>query len=248
MPVQPTGTDQTNVFTTSALVQRYIPVGAITSGSPASGKVTSADLTDIIARRSKYVGNILASKGFAYPFVDISHTNPSPPEAVISIVTDFVVADCRAILRHGNRKSGATNYYLNKAKDDLKHLLENPMTIGYGKISTPEPLTLVAGDLTNQYGKLTANYYRLANRNLRLDSLRFVKSDGTEAFRTDGLPFDYGRDWQVVDYAESVILILNESMVLAQIGSGGGVVYECSWRNLKYGQAHPQPITGVSRL
>lgn len=249
MSVAPSGQDTSAVYTSQSLVQRYLPTGAIAGTADvtqAAGKVLVSDLTDLIRKWSRKVEGSLRSKGFEVPFPTITATNPRPPDPVVDIVTYYVVGEVRSILKFGNRSSSSVKYYLEQADTMLDNLLENPRTIGYGRVSTPELLT--KSITTDQYGKMTATYYRLGNRNVIEDTLRFVNSTGREVFRPDGLPFDLRRDYDFISQSEGVIILFNEPDILTQTGVSGGVVYEFSWRKLDWGQAHPSSLTGVSRL
>jgi hypothetical protein len=249
MSVAPSGQDTAAVYTSQSLVQRYLPTGAIAEPEDtlaSSGKVIVSDLTDLIRKWSRKVDGSLRSKGFEVPFPTITATNPRPPDPVVDIVTYYVVGEVRSILKFGNRSASSVKYYLERADEMLDDLLENPRTIGYGRVTTTEILT--KSITADQYGKMTATYYRLSNRNVIEDTLRFVNSAGKEVFRSDGLPFNLRRDYDFVSQAEGTIILFNEPEILSQTGSGGGVVYEFSWRKLDWGQAHPPSLTGVSRL
>lgn len=249
MAVAPSGRDPSAVYTSQSLVERYLPSGAIAGTADtvrANGKVIVSDLTDIIRRCSRKLDGALTPKGFEVPFPDISATNPRPPDLAIEIVTWDVVGEVRTILQHGNRQKQSVRYYLDLAKETLDDLLANPLKIGRGRVSTPELLTKTAS--TDQYGKMVSPYYRVANRNIIADSLRFVNAAGAEVCRPDGLPFMYGSDYSIENQAQGLLWLYNEAQILAQTGTGGGVVYEFSWRKLDWGQTGTETVQGVSRL
>lgn len=250
MAVSPTGTDVAVAYTSQAIVERYLPLNAITDAVSASGsgKVTTDDLTTIINEQSRVIDGRLWGIGYQVPFPAIAATNPQTPRPIVLLCSYLVAAEVRTVLKHGNRKTPSASAYGERAEALFEQLESGKGHIGYGRVSSPENFNVTASSGTNQYGKLTANYYRLKNPGLRPNSLRFVKSTGVEAFRSDGLPFDYGRDWSIVSHAQSVIALFNEASIIDAIGSGGGAVYEFSWRRLDWGQAHPTPLYGVSWL
>ena len=245
MALPPTAVDVTRVYTKQSLLVRYLPSGAIAASgvtTPSTGIVLVSDVVDLIRRWSRKFDNAAAARGFEVPFPDISATNPTTPEVCVSWVTDSVVSEIRAIGAFGNRKPGPVTQYATKAMNDLKELLAIPSTIGYGRVScddghAPELLNKVPS--VDGYGKLYANYYQLANRNIIADSIRFVKADGSMVRRPEGAPFSLAfGDFSVPYASEGIIFIANEAAILSAVGVGGGVVYDFSFHKLDWGQAH----------
>lgn len=243
MALSPTAVDVQRVYTSLALVQRYVPAAAIAGSAdttPGPGKVLRTDLTDIIFRYSRLFDDIASAKGFETPFPDISATNPSTPQRCVMEVTQAVVGDVRAICGFGNRKTGAITQYYDEAAKSMAALLENPKSIGYGRVSSdgthlPEPLDR----------RLFANLYQFHNRNILADSIRFVDEDGNQVRHPDGRPFSLAyADYDVHNAAEGLVYLWNEAAILSAVGVNGGVVYDFSWHKLDWGQSHPTPMPG----
>lgn len=247
MTLAPVAQDVTAVYTSRALVERWLPAGAITTNADsASGKVNTTDLTNLILRASRRLDADLMSHGFAAPFPTITASNPATPDKVVEIATYRVVGEVRSILAHGNRKQGGARQYLDMATDALEALIERPASIGYGRVTTADDfLTKVFGTSSAQYGRMNGQVYRLRNRNVVPGSLRFVTSAGVEVSRPEGYPFTEGVDFAIVDAAEGVVALFNESAIIAAVGASGGAVYDVSWRRLDFGRSHGPTVTGV---
>lgn len=252
MAVAPSGTDSLAVYTSRSIVQRYLPTDALAATgdvTPASGKILATDLTDLIREWSRRFDDETRGVGLEVPFPDVSRTNPRLPDLCRAIVTDFVVGECRTILAFGNRKQNSVTHYTDKARKALDDLLEHPKKIGYGQVTceggaAPESLTKIAA--ADGYGKMFANFYQFANRNLLPDTIRFVTSAGNTVLRPDGLPFSMATaDYFVESAAESLVWLNNEAQILASIGTGGGVIYRFSWLKLDWGQSHPTRIPSM---
>lgn len=236
MPVAFNAKDDASVYTDADHFSRYIPSGSIPDDS-------------VIREWSRHVDGRLRAKGFCVPFPAIAANNPKTPPDIVRAVSYFVAAEQRNIIKFGNRKAAGPSTYLKLAEDLLDRIISDPASLGVGRVSEPEDtLAQIASVDGAQYGKLQSPYFRLKNRNLMADTLRFVDSTGAEVFRPEGYPFIQGQDWEVHSYAEGVIAVFSESQVRSAIGADGGIVYECSWHDLSWGQSHTTRIPGVSRL
>lgn len=248
----PSAVDVTRVYSSQALLERYLPTGAIAASGVTtreSGIVLVSDATDLIKRWSRRFDNAASAKGFEVPFPDISAVNPTTPEECVSWVTNSVVAQIRSINAFGgNRKQGVVEHYEKIAREELKELVANPSNIGNGRVSCDgghAPESLTKDPNVDGYGKLYANYYKLANRNIISDSIRFVTATGKMVSRPEGAPFSIAfGDYSVPYPAEGIIFFANDSAILQAVGAGGGIVYDFSFHKLDWGQAHETTFPG----
>ncbi len=252
----PTGNDLSSVsYTSQALVERKLPTGAIITGStPASSKILQSVLLDIIARWSRRIDAELWDLGFQTPFPDVAASAPAPPHRVVELVTEYVAAECREILAQGNRMAGAAKAWRSDADALLAEIKARPNALGYVRVTTPEDFTVQVGSGTSpsyrEAGLMQGVWYRLKNRNVDRHSVRFVRSDGSEAVSGRGTGFLPRIDWEMISPAEGTFAIYNNEILsaVAALGATGGVVYEYGWRRLDWGQTGQNPLQGVSRL
>jgi hypothetical protein len=234
-----------------AEAQKYLPPNCVVASNPGKGQIAQADFDSYNLKRSRDFDDDFAPKGFEVPFPDlaaaVAGNTVQPPRKAIDITTYFVVSDVRAQLNFGNRRARDVSKYEGDAEAARAELMAQPKLIGYGLVLTPESLTTKLS--ISQYGRTIQPLYRLANRNVDPDSVYFCDASGKEVFRPELMPFslDLG-DYDMLEPAEGLIYLLNESMILAQTAGGGGVKYRFSWRKLDWGQAHPTRYRGVSYL
>lgn len=247
MGVTPSGTDVSVAYTTQALVQRYVPAGSFSDvDPPRAGTISTIDLAAMMREHSRIVDARLAAVGVEVPFPAAGATNPECPPIVQRIVTFLVAGEVRMIAAAGNRQNVTGSTYSKQAEEQLKAVEAKPSLLGRGRVLTPELFDVDAR--TEQRGNLIGQMVRLRNRNVIPDTIRFADSTGREVLRPEGLPIQEGLSWATISAPESIIMLLERSMILAQCGTNGGVIYEFSWRKLDWGQTGFPIVTGVSRL
>src|ERR1019366_4469807 len=140
MPTNPTGQDVTVVYTSQALIQRYMPKGsgsgwgylttqAVNDGpSNVPGLISIDDLTDIIDDESRQLEGELSSR-FYTPFPDVAATSPKLPKVVREICTHRVAHRILEVLHFGNRQAPTVGYLESKGQIKTLGLLEDPNSI-----------------------------------------------------------------------------------------------------------------------
>ena len=250
MSVPPTADDSAVAYTVADDVLAELPSNFAWAATATPCQTTAAQAAAMIIGYSRELDGHLASK-FMVPFPASTATSPQCPDVVRRIVTYRVAARVRSRLLGGSYQAKTVQEYVKEADALEKGVCDKPSSMGFGRVTTPENVFLQAGQGTpySEAGMLTGPWYRLKNRNLKINSLRFARSNGSEAFRSEGLPFcERMGDWAVINYAQSLIAIYNIGMITvacAALGGTGGVVYEFSWQRLDRGQPIPPILSGV---
>ncbi len=277
MATPATGTDLAVVYTNQNFVERWLPRGntntswgyltsqaAGTGPSNTPGLLSIDDLTELIWSCSRWVDSQL-HKRFYTPFPAIarltavtsgviSPSNPTLPMQIRDLCTTKVCEAIWQILEMGNRREPQVEWMLRSSHAMVDLLNHDPSSLGIIQVRTPEQFQNHAcgfGSPYSETGLMTGVWYRLANRNVMPDSLRLVRSDGYEAFRSDGLPFGNLMDYGFLDAAQGTIGFYNNGGIIASIqavlSNGGGVIYDWSWERLDYGITGAHYPSGVQK-
>lgn len=259
MPIAATGDDVAVNYTTQALIQQDLPAAFLTSQavnagpSNTPGLLSIDDLTDMIRNYSRQIDGRLWRR-FQVPFPDVTATSPRLPDPIREICTAWCSDRIRVILALGNRRAPDVEWAERRAAYLLAELEANPNHLGKVRVRTPENPFVQVGTGTgsgyNEAGQMASVWYRLKNRNVDFSTLRFVREDGSEAFRPDELPFGPWLDWARMNAAEGTLAVFNIGQIqtiINLLGPGGGVIYEWSWRKFEYGTTGSRYPTGVTR-
>lgn len=254
MATAPTGNDVAAVYTTAALVDRWLPSNYVVAGtgpSSTKGKVTSDDITDMIEEHSRSIDARLWKAGLQTPFPNVDATNPKLPRQIRRACSLLVASDIAMLIKFGSRTASRASRLKKDAEAIITSLEQNPHGLGKVRVTTPEAFTTPVSSGVREAGAMIGLWYRLANTNVSPKSLRFVTRSAADApavevLRPDGFPFIHGADWEWVSAAQGVIAVAN-TQILNAIGQYGGVVYEWGWVRLDRYQLKLPSIPGVAR-
>lgn len=254
MATAPTGNDEAAVYSSAALVDRWLPPNYIVAGSgPSStkGKVTSDDITDMIDEHSRRIDARLWKAGLQTPFPTVSASSPKLPRLIRRACTLLVASDIAQLIKYGGRIPSRAGRLAKDAEAILKGIEEAPHSLGKVRVTTPENFTQAVSSGVREAGGMLGFWYRLANINVSPKSLRFVTratADATpvEVLRPDGFPFIHGADWEWVSAAQGVFVLAN-TQILTAMGQYGGAVYQWGWVRLDRFQLKLAGIPGVAR-
>lgn len=250
MPTAPTGTDIALAYAIVDDVALLLPEGTIGKGSAhpiPSGKVQAA-----ILRFSRKIDGMLGGCGFFTPFPAVDAANPDLPAPVREWVTYKAAAEIAMYAAGGQPKNPITVGLDERAEamlhvDDDGELRGTLMVDSMQEYIEGENFELTTSTAGVETGQLGASwYYRLRNRGLLVDNqhpLVFAGDDNKEVFNSDGMPFDYGRDWWVVSASQSVIALGNRGTITDKATR---VNYWFSWRDPEHGVPGLSQVRGVS--
>lgn len=249
---QGTGTDVATVYTTRALVapwvggDDYVTDQADGAGpSDEIGKLSPDDLADRILHWSREADGKLWSFGFQTPFPAVTATNPRLPFRVRELVTMRVAAQVRAEIKMGSTQTENAVKIREMADAIEAELKAAPHSLGRVEVRTVERVfAYQVGTAGSNVGLMHSNIYRLANRNVYGDSVRFVDSTGAEVYDPSGMGFRHGSDFKMLSEAQGTIIIVN-SAISSRVGSGGGVQYDYSWVRFDRFNTRQASIQGV---
>jgi len=234
MPTALSSQDISLSYCTTADVTPYLQPHTVGGGSenPITGQWVAARILGF----SREIDGKLASLGARTPFPSGGGSSPDTPELVKRWTIYRTAAECRMVAAGGNAKAEDVTMMLALADDILRF---DDAGRGHGQILHDALLEYVHNEdfevstddgNGNEHGQLGSSpFIRLRNKGLHVDSghpLVFVDGSNVEVFDSAGYPFSQGRGWEILDEANSVIALVQQTEIEDKAAS---VNYWFSW-------------------